>query len=124
MTFERNRVDVVTTSKAHWGTGLHNTSTPSIQCSEFDMKGNYLYSESMHFISFKDVQVSEGICTCIKSLKLRNMDLTYIQSNFNGSNIFGTMKISSRQGLFELMSVNHSARSGGILWLYFLFSII
>ena len=41
--------------------------------------------------------------------------LSYIQSNFNGSNIFGTMKISSRQGQFELMNVYHSARSGGII---------
>ena len=30
-----------------------------------------------------------------------------IQSNFNGSKTFGTMKICSRQGYFELMSVNH-----------------
>ena len=37
-----------------------------------------------------------------------------IQENFNGSNTFGTMKIYSRQGYFELMSVNHGARSGGI----------
>ena len=32
------------------------------------------------------------------------------------------MKISSRQGTFELMSVNHSARSGGIIGIYFRFS--
>ena len=31
------------------------------------------------------------------------------------------MKICSRQGLFELMNVNHSARSGGILWTSFRF---
>ena len=40
---------------------------------------------------------------------------TQIQLNFNGSNSFGTMKIYSRQGKFELMSVNHSTRSGGII---------
>ena len=32
-----------------------------------------------------------------------------IQSNFNGSNTFGGMKTCSRQGSFELVSVNHSA---------------
>ena len=44
--------------------------------------------------------------------------ILYIQSNFNGSNTFGTMKRCSRQGQVELMSVNHSARTrrhnGGI----------
>ena len=43
-----------------------------------------------------------------------------IQSNFDGSKTFGTMKICSRQGEFELMSVNHSARPGGILGIFFL----
>ena len=45
-----------------------------------------------------------------------------IQSIFNGSNTFRTMKISSRQAKFELMSVNRSARSGGIIEIYFRFS--
>ena len=31
----------------------------------------------------------------------------------------GTMKICSRQGEFELMSVNHSARSGGKIGISF-----
>ena len=46
-----------------------------------------------------------------------------IQQNFNGSNSFGTMKIRSREGKFELMSVNHSARSGGIKGISFRFSL-
>ena len=46
-----------------------------------------------------------------------------LQSNFNGSNTFGTMKICSRQGEFELMNVNHSARSGGIMDIFFRFSL-
>ena len=41
--------------------------------------------------------------------------------NFSGSNSFGTMEICSRQGKFELMSVNHSARSGCIMG-YLLYS--
>ena len=36
---------------------------------------------------------------------------------------FGTMKICSGQG-FELMSVNHSKKSGGIIGIYFQFSLI
>ena len=39
----------------------------------------------------------------------------FIQKNFNGSNIFGTRKISSRQGLFKPMRVDYSARSGGFI---------
>ena len=39
-----------------------------------------------------------------------------------GSNTFGTVKICLRQGYFELMSVNHSASSGGIIGIYFHFS--
>ena len=38
------------------------------------------------------------------------MILKIIQPWFNGTNTFGTMKLCSRQGKFELMSVNHSAR--------------
>ena len=48
--------------------------------------------------------------------KSRITDYTDIlQSNFNGLNTFGTIKICSRQGSFELMSVNHSAMLGGII---------
>ena len=42
-----------------------------------------------------------------------------IQKNFNGFN--GTMKMCSRQGQFELMSVSLSARSGGIMGISFHF---
>ena len=48
----------------------------------------------------------------------------YIRYNLNGSNTFGTMKICSRQGKFELMSVNHNVKSGGIIGIYFPFSLI
>ena len=44
-------------------------------------------------------------------------------SMFNGSNTFGTMKIGSRQGELELMSVNHSAKSGGKIGISFRFSL-
>ena len=56
-------------------------------------------------------------------LRLFTMSELSIQSNFNGSNTSVTMKISSRQGLFELMSVNPCARSGGIIGIYFRFSL-
>ena len=42
-----------------------------------------------------------------------------VQSNFNDSNTFGTMKISSRQGQFERMRVDNSARSGDIIGICF-----
>ena len=45
----------------------------------------------------------------------------YIQPNFNGSNTFETIKRCSTQGLFELMSVNYSARTGGIKGISFEF---
>ena len=35
-----------------------------------------------------------------------------IQSNFNGSNIFGTIENCSRHGWFEPMRVNYGAKSG------------
>ena len=41
---------------------------------------------------------------------------TEIQSNFNGSNTSETMPISSKQGKFEPMRVEYSARSGGFIW--------
>ena len=42
-----------------------------------------------------------------------------IQSNFSGSNTFGTKKISSRQGWFGPIRVNYSARSGGLIGISF-----
>ena len=39
----------------------------------------------------------------------------FIQQNFNGFNTLNTMKIYWRQGYFELISDNHSARSVGII---------
>ena len=39
------------------------------------------------------------------------------------STTFGTMKICTRVGYRELMSVNHSARSGGIIGIYSRFSL-
>ena len=35
-----------------------------------------------------------------------------VQSNLNGSNIFGTMEIRSRHGYFESLRVNHGTSSG------------
>ena len=46
-----------------------------------------------------------------------------IQSNFNGSNTYGTMKISSRQGQFELVRVDYNTMSGGLIWISFRFSL-
>ena len=49
-----------------------------------------------------------------KDRKYNKQTCTYsIQGNFSGLNTFGTMKICSRQGWFELVSVNHSSRTGG-----------
>ena len=45
----------------------------------------------------------------------------YVQSNFNGSNTFRTMKICSRQGWFEPLRVYDRARSGGIIRISFRF---
>ena len=47
------------------------------------------------------------------------LQCSFIQSNFNGSNTFGTMKISSRQGEFEPMRVVYSVRSGGLIVISF-----
>ena len=37
---------------------------------------------------------------------------SYVQSNLDGSNLFGTMKICSRDGWFEPLRVNYGANSG------------
>ena len=47
----------------------------------------------------------------------------YLQSNFNGSNTFGTMQISSRQGKFEPVRIDYSAKSGGLIGISFLVSL-
>ena len=46
-----------------------------------------------------------------------------IQSNFSGSNTFGTMKISSRPREFEPLRVDYSARPGGLIGISFWFSL-
>ena len=53
---------------------------------------------------------------CLKNVKPH---VNNLQSNFNGSNTFGTMKISSRQGYFEPTRVDYSARSGGLIGIFF-----
>ena len=49
-----------------------------------------------------------------KDLIARRRPEHSIQSNFDGSNTFGSMKICSRQGEFEPLRVYYRARSGGI----------
>ena len=56
---------------------------------------------------------------CLYGVWGAGADNSRIQSNFKGSNTVGTMKICSRQGQFELMSVNHSARTRDIIGLVF-----
>ena len=53
--------------------------------------------------------------------QVRPWEISSYSRNFDGFNTFGTIKICLRQGLFKLMSVNHSARSGGIIGISFLF---
>ena len=59
----------------------------------------------------KDLCKCQGLGVWIRLFSCRGNS---IQSNFDGSNTFVTMKISSRQGSFEPMGVDNSARSGGI----------
>ena len=47
-----------------------------------------------------------------KKKKKKNKQKNYIQSKFNGSNIFVNMIISSRCGQFEQLRVNHGTTSG------------
>ena len=54
-----------------------------------------------------------------KNVKYSVQHLLYILSNFNGSNSFGTMQISSRQGKFKPVRVDYSARSGGLIGISF-----
>ena len=56
--------------------------------------------------------------------ELRGPWVAEVQSNFNGSNTFGTMKMCSRQGEFEALKVYFRARSGGIIWISCQFSSI
>ena len=56
-------------------------------------------------------------------LNFCSQKLCIIQQNLNGSSTFGTMKICSSQGQFELMGVNQSAKSGGIIGIYFRLSV-
>ena len=61
-------------------------------------------------IVFQSFGLSEDVC-----------QTGIIQPKKNGSNTFGTMKRCWRQGLFEPMGVNRSARIGGIIRIFFQF---
>ena len=67
-------------------------------------------------MSFIPLDVLDEIWDLIESVS--EGFLTY---SLNRSITFGTTKICSRQGWFELMGVNHSVRSGGIIGVYFRF---
>ena len=63
--------------------------------------------------------VSDMMCVDKKQTYFIYTVLILIQSNFNGSNTFGTMKIWSRQGWFEPLRVYYRVRSGGIIRISF-----
>ena len=62
----------------------------------------------MHALSGEAI-ILKVFTSCLNGGKF----LKNIQSNFNGSNTFGTIKISSRQREFKPMRVNYSTRSEG-----------
>ena len=74
--------------------------------------------------SFFPLKTATVILTLTPSTWNRNLFeivIPNIQSNFNGSNTFGTIKICSRQGKFKPMMVDNSARSGGIIKIFLIF---
>ena len=74
------------------------------------------------FINFTDVT----FCYRFRALRLQGIHSGFFDLQntveLKCSNSFGTIKICSRPGRFELMSVNHSARSRGITGISFRFS--
>ena len=68
----------------------------------------------------EDVSVK---CRLPEGVSFYSKYFNVIQEESNGSNIFGTMKRCLGQELFELMSFNRSARSGGIIWISFRFPL-
>ena len=66
-------------------------------------------------LTFSDKENNMPLHCAVNSGDLKVWQPSSVQSNFNGSNTFGTMKISSRQGEFDPMRVHNSARSGGII---------
>ena len=86
----------------------------------------FIYYCYYHFLLSLELSIYLFIIVIIISFFLWNFQFIYLlllllQSNFNGSNTFGTMKISSRQGLFEPMRVDKSARSEGIIRISMIF---
>ena len=63
------------------------------------------------------------MCVVWSRCRIHFLMFYIIQSNFNGSNTFGTMKIGSRPGQFEPMRVDNSARSGDIIGISFRVSL-
>ena len=61
------------------------------------------YSAHAQELNLRILRMSEGTFS---------LDATQIQSNLNGSNIFGTMEIRSRHWWFEPLRVNHGTGSG------------
>ena len=89
--------------------------------SDTPVLGNLPYFKFFPFVMKKHPWGEYVARQYLAKVFLNNREL--IQSNFNGSNNFGTMKMCSRQGEFELMSVNHNARTGGKIKISFHFSL-
>ena len=67
------------------------------------------------FTEFPALSVDQGLGFLGLHWRLMIDYFSYLkQSNFNGSNTFGTMKICSRQGDFEPLRVYYRDRSEGI----------
>ena len=89
-----------------------------------ERKSSYISSSFLHSflpLGLNHGNIVERVINISPSIILSSRSFTYqycplpvrswfVQSNFNGSNTLGAMKICSRQGKFELMSVNQSAR--------------
>ena len=66
-------------------------------------------------ITTKTSSISFYTATVTTTTSTATTSIFLLQSNFSGSNTFLAMKISSRQGKFEPMRADYSARSGGLI---------
>ena len=83
---------------------------------ETKQRNTWLHTSGIKSVCPSPLQFKDK--SCISALNVE-----YIQSNFNSSNTYGTMKISLRQGLFEAVRVDFSTRSGGKIGISFRFSL-
>ena len=103
-----------------WTQGIYRCKVTGLECT--DVQTGLLLCKAFFSLIHLRLQLKPPIFTLFLENLFQRSDKYIVK--LRCSNTFGSKKICLRQRQFKLMSVNHSTRSGGIIRIYFRFSLI